>query len=320
MNFNDRFSMRTQNRTVFLDPNAPSVNLGAIGLASKEKVNVILSPSLYWVKKLSLPVKYIRDVKKLLPSIFEDSLPDGKYSYTAYKSGDEFLVFAYEDKHIIDVMNSKGLSLANVSGVYFAQSELDDVEGAVSINETQSLYVKDGIVVLVPCCWIEEKGDLDISDLELSKHKVTLQQFGHIVDNKSLYKIAAVLVAFIILVATEYFLTSAKATEIQTAQEELFAKYKLKSTMFQNKSMLKKYNATHEQQTKLREYISYILSMKLTAQQNISLITLKNKKLVVEITGVEQGNENTILQTLKAKKVAYKKSFEKEKMHLELTI
>ncbi|MEA2091565.1 MAG: hypothetical protein U9O83_04260 [Campylobacterota bacterium] len=113
--------------TLFLDPNSES-SYSAIKGA---KVNIILSPSLYWVKKLSLPVKYLRDAKKLLPSLFEDTLPKGNYSYTAYKSGDEFLIFAYEDKYILETLSKEGISLSNVANVYFAQSEMQNIEGAL---------------------------------------------------------------------------------------------------------------------------------------------------------------------------------------------
>ncbi|MDQ7066925.1 MAG: hypothetical protein Q9M40_02365 [Sulfurimonas sp.] len=73
----------------------------------REKVSIILSPSLYWVQKLSLRVKYVREVKKLLPSIFEDMLPAGQYSYSAYKRGDDFFIFAYEDKAILKLLQDK---------------------------------------------------------------------------------------------------------------------------------------------------------------------------------------------------------------------
>jgi hypothetical protein len=85
---------RRDTTTLFLDPASKEQLI----YDTSKKVNIILSPSLYWVKKMSLPVTNVREVKKLLPSIFEDSLPVGHYSYTAYKHGEDFMLFAYEDK------------------------------------------------------------------------------------------------------------------------------------------------------------------------------------------------------------------------------
>jgi hypothetical protein len=263
-----------QKRVVFLDPNSNLI------VESDEKVEIILSPALYWIQKLKLPVKYLRDVKKLLPSLFEDILPDGNYSYSAYKDENEegsFFIFAYEDKKIIDLASSFGISSSNISSVRFAQSELDQLEGAVKINESQSIYVKDGVVTLVPCCWIEESGDINLEDIKLSKHKITLAQFGHIVDNSSLYKIASVLVVFSLLFFSEYFITKQKIASLEDQEAKIFKEYDLKPTMFQNKAILKKYKGIHENQTKLRDELSKALK-----QKDINLITYKNNKLKVE--------------------------------------
>jgi len=172
---------------IFLDEHA---NVLPLSITNKQKINIILSPSHYWVKKISLPVKYAREAKKLLPSLFEDILPDGNYSYSVYKNDDDFLIFAYEDKAILDLIAKKNIPSSKIANIYFAQSELDNIKGAMKVNDTQSIYVKDGIVVLLPCCWIEESGNLDLTKIILSKHKINLQQFSHIVDTRSLYKIA----------------------------------------------------------------------------------------------------------------------------------
>jgi len=261
-------------RIVFLDPHS------SIDVNFDDKIDLILSPSLYWVQKVSLPVKYLRDVKKLLPSLFEDILPDGNYSYSVYKDQSKensFFIFAYEDKKIIDLASSFGINSSNIASVRFAQAVLGDLEGAVKINETQSIYVKEGVVTLVPCCWIEESGDINLRSIKLSRHTITLAQFGHIVDNSSLYKVAAVLLAFSFLSFTQYFITKQKIYSIEEQKSELFSKYDLKPTMFQNKALLKKYKDIHSNQTKLREELSDKLN-----QGGIKLITYKNNALKVE--------------------------------------
>ena len=131
-----------KHKTFFLDLSSPAVEVD-------EKVNIILSPSMYWVKKLSLPLSKSSEAKKLLESIFEDTLPLGNYNYSVYKEGKFFFAFAYDDKFIIDTLEEKGISVANVASVHFAQSELGFIEGAVKINETQSIFLKDGILILL---------------------------------------------------------------------------------------------------------------------------------------------------------------------------
>jgi hypothetical protein len=266
-----------QKRIIFLDPNTP------LEVDADEKVDIILSPSLYWVQRLKLPIKYTREVKKLLPSLFEDILPQGNYSYSVYKDESEdseenyYFIFAYEDKSIIDLAASYNISSSNIASVRFIQSVLGEQEGAVKINKTQSICVKDGVVTLVPCCWIQESGDLDIDSLTLTKHTITLAQFGHIVDNSSLYKIAGVLVVFSLVIFAEYFITKQKIASLDAQTQELFKKHDLKPTMFQNRAVLKKYKDIHKNQTKLREELSNKLK-----QKEIKLITYKNNALKVE--------------------------------------
>lgn len=300
-------------KAIFLDPNGEKFEL-------EEKVDVILSPSLYWVKKMPLPVKNVREAKKLLPSIFDDTLTEGHYNYSVYKQEDEFVIFAYDDRVILATLAEKGISSANLGEVHFAQSELSSTEGALKINETQSIYVKDEIVILLPSGWIEESGELNLEDITLSKHTIALAQFGHLIDNKSIYKITAVLVVMIALVITELFITSKKVDEIITLKEELFTKAKLQPTMFQNKAMLKKYTSLHTEQTQLRDVMGTIISLKLKNDEKLTKIDLKKKLLSADFTKLSPQSVAMITKELKAKNIKFTSSEKSESWHMEVKI
>ncbi|MDQ7067488.1 MAG: hypothetical protein Q9M40_05705 [Sulfurimonas sp.] len=245
-------NFKRSSRLVFLDPDDREI----LTCEKGEKLALILSVKIYWVKKISLPLSSVREVKKLLPSIFEDSLPEGHYSYYAYKDEEEFILFAYEDKKILDLISSKGISSADIASVHFAQCEFAHIEVPMSINEDESIYVKDGLLLLVPSDWLEVKQELKLDDIKLSKHSIKLQQFGHIVDNNSLYKIAAGMVVLILILLVEIFVANAKYEEIVQKKEALFSKYGLQATMIQNRSTHSKYSKIHKRQTKLREAIA----------------------------------------------------------------
>ncbi len=302
---------KKKHESIFLDPLSKSFH-------TQERVNVILSPSLYWVKRLPLPIKHARDAKKLLPSLFEDTLPLGDYSYSAYKSGDEFFIFAYEDKRILETLSQKGL--LNVAEVYFAQTELSHIQKAVQINSTQSICVKEGILLLLPSLWVQEKDTLDLSQMQLSKHSLTLQQFGHILSSKSLFLLAALMLAFALLIATEYFITTHKISQIEEQKEELFAKYNLKTTLLENRSMLNKYETLHSKQMQLRESISDMLALKLKPSEELTQLSFKNNLLEAEFAGVVEGQEQHITQTLKNKKVDFKAFFKDKSLYIEVAI
>ena len=301
---------------VFLDPDGSEIIVCEKG----KKLDIILSPKLYWIKKMAIPVSGVREVKKLLSSIFEDSLPPGHYSYYAYKSGDEFILFAYEDKKILDLLLSKGISGADIASVRFAQTEFVSLVGAARINDKESIYLKDSLLIIAPSAWLEESHALELREIKLSKHSIKLQQFGHLVDNKSLYKLGGILVVFALVLIVEIFVISAKHDAIEHNREELFSKYKLQATMIQNRSTHKRYSKIYKTQTKLRETIAVFLTMPLKEKQKITLLEYKNKKIFVRIKGVKKGNETTLLSKLNAKKLKYKTSFNDDTIKVEVSL
>lgn len=298
-------------KTIFLDPSSKNINID-------EKVNILLSPSLYWVKKVSLPVKYTREVMRLLPSIFEDILPDGHYSYFAYKDANDYIVFAYEDKLILDTMAEKKIELSKVANIYFAQSELENLEGAYKINESQSIYVKDGIVVLVPCCWVQESSELDLSAIKLSKNSIVLKQFNHIIEISSLYKIAGVFIFITLLIAIEWFITYEKTEHILDEKESLYSKYHLKQTTMQNEFIFNKYEKIYKKQTKLRDFLSEILKLHILNSENISNIRYKNNKLTVFISNIK--NASDIKRQLKKEHIPFNSYMKKSELILEFSL
>jgi len=300
-------------KSIFLDPQLEYKT-------EDEKLNIILSPSLYWVKRISLPVKNTRDLLKLLPSIFEDILTDGVYSYYAYKLDDKFIVFAYNDKEIMNLLAEKGILLSNVANIYFSQTELFNEEMALKINDSEVLYKRDDILTLVPVDWIKEYKDLNLDLIKHTKHKVALHQFGHIVETKSLYSIGVILMVLILLLSSEYFITKYKQSEILDSKDEIFSKYHLKSTTFQNKALLKKYHSINKVQTNLRDYFSYILGFKLKDGEYIASMDIKNKKMVVKFNGLVDDRKTTLKSYLKSKNIPFNAKIFKDNIKIEVNL
>ncbi len=305
---------KKKTKILFLDPNSEPTEVSGA-------VDIILSPSLYWVKKITLFVKRVGEVKKLLPSIFEDILPEGKYNYSVYKgnTNSEFLVFAYEDKKILDTLNKQNISISSIASIHFAQSELSYLPKAIKINENESIYVKDEIVVIVPNMW-GGNDELDLNQVTLSKHKIILQQFSHIVDTKNLYKIFAVLLIFIVLTFSELYITHQKTNDIIEQKNNLYAKYSLKPTMIQNKIILKNYRNTHKKQMKLRESLSHILALSLKQNEKMTLLNIKNNKIIINFNGIKNKNFTHITSYLNIKNVKFTSTYKDDILQLEVRL
>ena len=304
---------KKQVKTLFVDKNSTFVSV-------EGHVNIILSPSFYWVKKVSLPVKYLRDVKALLPSLFEDILPPKNYSYSAYKYEDEYFIFAYEDKMILDSLAEKGISASQIKAVHFAQSEFFEIDGPIEIDTEQTLFKKDDILMLLPSSWFDESQDINLNELKLSKQSITLKQFSHIVDDKTLFKISALVLIFILVIAAEYFITQEKVQDISKKQEALFSKYKLQSTMFQNKAMFKELNSKYKKQMLLRRYMATVLKLSLESKQKLVLVELKGNKLKLAFSGEKEGLERLIFKQLKVQSIHYSAKYKKNTLYVELSL
>jgi len=299
--------------TIFVDSNSPAFHI-------ESSVNVILSPSLYWVKKISLPIKSLREVKALLESLFEDTLPEGRYSYEAYKFNDEYFIFAYKDKYILDLLAQKGIPASKINGVYFAQNELLHLDEAKKIDENEVIVVKDDMLILLPKKFTSAQNMLNVKDIKLSKHRVTLKQFGHIINEKSLYTIMALFVVLLLLVSTQYMITLNKIDKLQAQKDNTFSKYSLKPTMMQNRSLLKGYKESYNRQIELRNIIAVVLNMPLKPTQKIKFISYENRKFTLSYSGLKKGDEHYIERYFSAKNLNYSAKYNKNIWYVEIKL
>lgn len=303
--------------TLFLEPSIkPSSELKS----TEQDINIILSPSFYWVKKIFLPLKRERDVKKLLPSIFEEILPKGNYSYAVYKKEDYFLAFAYEDRKILEFLAKGGVSTANIADICFAQTFFNEADLPLRISKEKTLVMQEGIVLMVPSSWHKNAKEFYADDRAFPKQTIVLEKFNHIVDKKNIYQIGSLLIFIAFLLGVELFMLQQSRDEILTAKEEVFSKHNLKPTMMQNESMAKKYNTLHEQQMKFSSTIATIINLRLGSNEKIYSINYQGRSVHVLFNGVDESDFKHIAEALKMKNIEYKVDFKDSMAILEVQL
>jgi len=285
------------------------------------KYRLILSPHLYWVQKLELPLKNIRDVKKVAHTLFEEKIPDDiDYSYYVYKQNNEFFVFAYDDKKILEMIEEKEIPLNAIASVHFAQSELDSLEETCALNDTEAIQVKEGIVILLPRSWFGSLQELNVDDIKVSDKSIKLQQFNFFIESKILYRAMAVMVFFITVLTLELWIVKKEKENISQAREKIFSQYGLKSTLMQNRSILQHYETIYEKQKALREYIILLLRSSLKEDQKLKSISYANGRIKAVISHAGPEDTKIITVPLTQKKIVYKVDFKKDNMQLEITL
>ena len=129
-----------------------------------------------------------------------------------------------------------------------------------------------------------------------------------------------ILVFFSVVLLGEYLITLKNTASLESKKDELFAKYNLKPTMMQNRSVLKEYTVLHTRQTKIRQTMAYLLSLRLQNKQKLSSLSVKGKKLIAVFSGVKQETQENILQVFRSKNVKFLASFKDTAWYVEIEL
>lgn len=120
-------------------------------LSLTERVNIMLTPRHYTLKKEEIPVKYRYQAKRIAPSLFEGLLKEErKYDYLVFKEEEQWVFIAYDIAEISDFLLSKGIRPEQVSKLFFAQQAREAFDAPVFLGSRDALTVIDGTVVVVP--------------------------------------------------------------------------------------------------------------------------------------------------------------------------
>jgi len=291
-----------------------------VSTEDKQIFDLILSPSFYWVKHITIPIKSTSELKKFLPSLFEDTVPEGKYSYYAYPDGDAYLAFAYDDKNILDLLSKKGISSEQINRVYFAQSEFQQMHEAISIDENSVLDVEDHVVVKLPKELVSTSTPLNLDEHVFSDHTITLAKYTHIATIKSLIQFGLFMGALIAIYMLDLVVSEIKINEFEAAPLKLYAEHKLPATKIQNEVIFETLQKQYKQQIKIRHLSSEILDLRLGKNEYIRLYDLKEKKLTVEIKLASLKKASALTNSLKQKGFSLKEQYKNGTLTLEFEL
>lgn len=251
----------------------------------KEKIDIILSPSFYWMKVEELDIKSRAQVLKIAPSIFEGTIPAAEYSYFVLKEGTRYTIFAYEDKKILDFLNSHGIDLGRVNRFYFAQTELGHVEHPIKINDSISLVNQDGLVSAIASSYVQNAVNFEnLAPLALSKHSVPIKRYDNaFLDEKSIFALLIPLFMLVLLYSVDLKMHKSVYTQKEHQISEIYESNNLPSTSFEIESIKKKLMRIDKEQRKLREDIKYILSLPLGQGEYVNSIEKGKNDISVQI-------------------------------------
>ncbi len=256
----------SNNKKVFLSTNTK--------ITSTEKVNIILSPELYWVRIFDIPVKNTTHARHVLPTLFEDILSDiSELSYQVVKlEENKYLCFAYINKTIYEAIKKSGIPLSLVDNIYFAQNECEKIKEFTFDNKS-FIYSPDNILIKVPNIMLSNPINLNenINKIELSSHKIDIKLYNNVLSSKQVYSILAIILCISIINIYKLFDCKAQSSKIENEIDIQKEQSNLPSSILQTNSILKKYESIENKDIKKRDFLEYLLSNKTFKIDKINL-------------------------------------------------
>jgi hypothetical protein len=269
-----------QNQTIFID------KLDVVGKYQNKNVDIVISPYFYWIRIFDIPVDTTKEAIKLLPTLFEDIIPqDRVYKYYIKKIDEKrYMSVAYDNDLIVKTIKDLGIHTSKIKNIYLLQSILDT--NYIHNNYT---YIKENeIVIKIPLNLVDSLDFANIDDiLKIDKKgidTINISFFKSYLDNSiknSIYALSIVLLS--INIGQYLYFDQMIQTNSQTISH-IKAKNDLPPTIIQTKSIIKHYQTIYKEQMKLRDTIKYILDIKSKFDTLvIKTLQVKTNSIVIQI-------------------------------------
>ena len=238
--------------TVFLDKDTKNITI-------HNKAILILSPAFYWFHQEKLDLS-LSQAKKIAPSIFEGTIPEGEYSYFVEKVGNTYWFFAYKDEEILQKLSSLGIKPSQIAKVYPAQIALSNLN--IPLKVGNKVAVNDnGTIILMPAQLANITArDIQEIKLNLSAKPLPLKTYGSsFLSEDMIYKLAIITFIAILVYALQVFLQKKDFATLQAKEIAIMQKYHLPPTSLQIKSILGELHKIQKEQLTLRDKLDFIL-------------------------------------------------------------
>jgi hypothetical protein len=306
-------------QTIFLQTNTIFKPLN-----KKEKVNLILSPSFYWVKVFTIPVDTPNKALFLLPNLFEEYFDIAGYSFYTVKVGEnQYLSFAYDEGKIIDKLKSLEIPQNKIVHIYFAQNEFknllsNDEQIALTYGDDVFIYEKE-LLVKVPNNLAQqiEKKAINLSSITLTENFVELHSYKKLTSNKSAQLASGILLGFAILLFVQTFFFKQLANSYPAKIETIKEQYNLPPTVIQTNAIVENYEKAMRQYKRYREALGYAIGANTLEGVTILEINLENDILNLTYKTKESEKLENYLKKQFRKTNIYPEN-EKVKVRIEL--
>ena len=232
----------------------------------EEDVNIILSPQFYWIKKIDIPLKSLKEAKKIAQNYFDLK---GDYYFDAIKLDDIFFAIAI-DKNLDIKIDKKYIKSIKLAQVEFYKYD------AINLENNYQLKKIEDILFCFPN-HTENTPFIDdvLKDIKLSKQNINF------LNNIELDKTSLILLSlsFIFITFTLTLLIFSYKQEIKNLElkKENLKKYNLPLTNIQLNSILSQLKEIEFNNILLKKDLKFISKTPLHKNEKFILLeTIKD--------------------------------------------
>ena len=261
----------------FLGSNKPLllIHEGMQAVDSSETFDIMLSPQFYTLKREDLPVRFHFQAKKLASSVLENLLPEGgNYEYYVFKGEDLWAFIAYSPKEIGSFLQSRGISVEQVSKLYFAQQVSEKFSTPVLLDSNNALSnVQESATVVPEILLPKETQYQDFDETFKPKTGVSFGVGMHsIIEKKEAWTIGAIFLIFALMFAIEGARYSRVIGTMQEKVTLLLQDYPALQSQYARENIAKKYQKIDREERHKREVLRDLSRLVLPGMEVESLL------------------------------------------------
>ncbi len=237
-----------------------------------EKVDVILSPEFYWIKKIDIPIKSLKDAKKLSKTLFK---LEGDFIYDAIEVDGKYFAVAIDKNLKIDIPQRY------INSIRLGQSELYGFD-CIKIDENHYIQKIDDMLFCFPtpaknCTKLQKALDI----ITLSNQKINLNRLN--VDKSIIVFSVLIFILINAGLILNIISTKKEIQKIQNNTQNFLQKHNLPPTTFQLNSILENLRNKLKKSDFIKRKLEIISRVPLKKGEYFKKLSFDGKSFYVEV-------------------------------------
>lgn len=271
---------------------------------SGESVDVMLSPSLYTMKREALEIKFAHQAKKLAPSVLDDLLDNKEYHYSVFKDDQGWVFIAYDPQEISTIVADNGIEIEAIESIYFAQQSASMFSNPISLDANRALGLVDDIVTVMPKALYGERRFLSFDEsFRPSAGGVSLgTRRGSSLGQKEAIILASIFALFGTLFLFEGIEYSSAMSKQMASLDTLLEDHPTLQSQYTRESIAAKYSKRDKIERKKREFLKEVSSV-VRYGGEVQELHIDTKVMRAKLEVKSSSSYNAIDKSIKVKKI-----------------